>query len=98
MFLGGFMQRLTRWPHASPIQADSYTTLWDVTRPEWPLANVRRRLDLAVWAGENDLPTGVAVEIQASRISAEEMKARERDHGRAGFLTMWVFTLRAVPG
>jgi hypothetical protein len=55
---------------------------------EWPLVNHERRIDVATRVDGHK----VAIEIQASPISVDAVKARTADHRRHGFVaTAWVF-------
>jgi hypothetical protein len=72
------------------VFADRFRALGYTVELEEPHPEVSRRVDVAV-----TVPTGerVAVEVQDSAISVEEMKRRNHADRRRGFYgTVWVFT------
>lgn len=75
---------------AKRVFADRFRALGYTVELEEPHPEVSRRVDVAV-----TVPTGerVAVEVQDSAISVEEMKRRNHADRRRGFYgTVWVFT------
>ncbi len=75
---------------AKRLLADRFRALGYTVEIEEPHLSVGRRVDVAV-----TVPTGdrVAVEVQDSAISVNEMQRRNRtDRGIGFFATMWVFT------
>ncbi len=75
---------------AKRVLADRFRALGYAVELEEPHPGANRRVDVAV-----TMPTGhrVAVEVQDSAISVEEMKRRNRADQRSGFFgTVWVFT------
>lgn len=75
---------------AKRLLADRFRALGYIVELEEPHLTVGRRVDVAV-----TVPTGhrVAVEVQDSAISVDEMKRRNGADRRSGFFaTAWVFT------
>lgn len=83
---------------AKALLADEFRRLGYDVILERPHPKYRRRVDVAVRVPGRSGPVFVAVEVQASAISTEEVIRRERADHAGGYLsTLWCFTRSSCP-